>query len=113
MVNLISNSIKFTPSHGKIDLNGYIDDEGNFVIKISDNGVGMTEDELNAAKEKFIQVGNDMEAQNQGAGLGLRITIGLIESHGGSMHMESEPGIGTTILSVLPKSRLSILGNQL
>ncbi len=97
--NLISNAIKFTPSGGSIRLEASIDD-GDLILAVADTGVGIPVADRERVFEKFER-GNP-QSREAGAGLGLSLVKSLIELHGGSVNIDSEPGSGTTILCRLP-----------
>jgi signal transduction histidine kinase len=97
--NLISNAIKFTPPGGSIRLEARIDD-GDLILAVVDTGVGIPVADRERVFEKFER-GNP-QTREAGAGLGLSLVKSLIELHGGSVHIDSEPGSGTSILCRLP-----------
>ena len=101
LFNLVSNAIKFTPEGGSIRLEAAID-AGELVFSVSDTGVGIPVDDHARVFEKFER-GNPA-ARESGAGLGLSLVKSLIELHGGTVAIESEPGHGTTIRCRLPAS---------
>jgi signal transduction histidine kinase len=103
--NLISNAIKFTPSGGSIRLEARFND-GDLLLAVTDTGVGIPVADRERVFEKFER-GNP-QSREAGAGLGLSLVKSLIELHGGSVDIDSEPGTGTTILCRLPaKLRLA------
>jgi len=103
--NLISNAIKFTPDNGKIEITAKKDEILNqYIIEFTDNGIGLNEVELDKLFKKFEMVKqvND-ESYIKGTGLGLYISKGFIEAHGGKVWATSEgPNKGTTIHFTLP-----------
>jgi signal transduction histidine kinase len=104
--NLLSNAIKFTPPNGKIEINAKSKEDDFYLFSISDNGLGLTQDEIKRLFKKFEMIKNpSVEIQNRmtGTGLGLYITKGIIEAHGGKIWAESE-GLnkGTTFYFTLP-----------
>lgn len=99
--NILSNSIKYTPTGGRMELSiEEISREGmtcHVVIKISDNGVGMSQDFLkNGIFKPFSQERNAMSMMYPGSGLGLSIVKELVEMMGGSIQVTSKLGVGTT-----------------
>jgi len=104
-LNLMSNAIKFTPAGGEVTVCAMLDDENAHVISVSDTGVGMDEDELIRAFAQFSQVDSGLDRMHEGSGLGLPLTQGLVELHGGSLESESEKGKGTTITVKFPPER--------
>jgi signal transduction histidine kinase len=99
LFNLVSNAIKFTPSGGSVRLDARLDD-GDLVLAIADTGVGIPAADHERVFEKFER--GDPNSREAGAGLGLSLVKSLIELHGGSVTMISQPGMGTTIECRLP-----------
>jgi signal transduction histidine kinase len=97
--NLISNSLKFTPSGGTIKISAK-PAIGNVVVSVSDTGVGIPKEKQSLLFSKFGQF-NSAHGTN-GTGLGLYIVKGIVEAHGGTVKLESEEGKGTTITFTLP-----------
>jgi two-component system cell cycle sensor histidine kinase PleC len=103
IINLLSNAIKFTGQNGKIRLEAGIRNKDVF-FEITDNGVGMSAEDLKRSLLPFMQVGNTKISQ-EGTGLGLPLSRQLIERLGGQFHIVSEQGIGTTVTITLPITR--------
>jgi PAS domain S-box-containing protein len=101
LVNLLSNAIKFTPEGGRIRLEARVR-EPFVVVSVSDTGVGIPAAEHESIFDKFHQVGATTKGVREGTGLGLAITKRLVEQHGGSISVESEPQKGSTFLFTLP-----------
>jgi signal transduction histidine kinase len=100
--NLVTNACKFTPRGGVVALHG--DGEPGVVrIEVRDSGVGIPAPELPHVFRKFFQAGNQEATSVAGTGLGLAIVRGIIEAHGGSVHVSSEVGVGTTFTIQLPQ----------
>ncbi len=99
LFNLVSNAVKFTPAGGSVRLEARIDD-GDLILAVTDTGVGIPAADQQRVFEKFER-GNPY-SREAGAGLGLSLVKSLIELHGGSVSIASEPGSGTTILCRLP-----------
>ncbi len=102
LINLLSNAIKFTPEGGAVTLEAHMD-QGRLVMRVSDTGIGMSEEELSGIGQPFMQVSNDYTRQFEGTGLGLCLVQGLVELHGGAMSIESAPGLGTAVTVTLPQ----------
>ena len=102
ILNLLSNSVKFTDMGGKIDISCAIGDK--VIITIEDNGIGMDEEGLQAAIMKFGQVNTGLSRTYEGTGLGLPLSIELAKLMDGSLDIVSELGIGTTVTVTLPKA---------
>jgi signal transduction histidine kinase len=106
VLNLLSNAIKFTPEGGNVTLSTGIEGDGGFELRVSDTGIGIAEGDLERALAPFSQVDNAQQRNHDGTGLGLPISRALAELHGGSLEIESEPGLGTTVTVRLPSERL-------
>jgi signal transduction histidine kinase len=101
--NLMSNAIKFTAPGGAITVSAGRASHGEFAeIRISDTGIGMTEDEIDTAFTVFGQVDNRLARRYEGAGLGLPLSKCLVELHGGALSIISAPTKGTTVIVTLP-----------
>jgi len=97
--NLIDNALKFTKT--KIHIRTDIEDKA-FAIFISDDGVGMEEDDLPYIFDHFYKIDKVRSTNAKGTGLGLAICKELIEAHDGSIHVKSRVGRGTTFKIMLP-----------
>lgn len=101
ILNLLSNSIKFTRPGGSMKVNMY--DKGkNIIISIKDTGIGIPKDKLNIIFDRFIQVDRSLSRKQEGSGIGLSIVKSLVELHGGTISVRSEYGKGTEFVIVLP-----------
>ncbi len=98
---LIENAIKFTPSEGTITLEGTVVNN-TLRLVVTDNGEGIPREELPKVFEKFYQVDPDNTGQIRGFGLGLFYARQFVNSHGGRLYLESEPGTGTVATVELP-----------
>ena len=105
VLNLLSNAVKFTPKGGLIRVSAAFESPGFVTIRVIDSGIGMSEDDVQRALEPFQQIDNPFTRRQHGTGLGLPLTKALVEHHGGSLSIESEPGVGTAISVTLPASR--------
>ena len=106
LLNLISNAIKFTEPGGSVLVTGRNATGVGVVFEVRDTGVGMTQDEIDIALEPFGQVDASPAREHEGTGLGLPLARRLAELHGGSLHIDSEKGCGTTVAVTLPPSRV-------
>ncbi|MFI5893124.1 ATP-binding protein [Actinoplanes sp. NPDC051513] len=98
--HLVVNAIKFTGPGGEITVDSAADDEPSLII--TDNGMGIAEEDLPHIFDRFYRCASADVMAVQGPGLGLAIVKSIIEAHHGSVHLESEPGIGTTVRLILP-----------
>ncbi len=101
-LNLLSNAIKFSEAGGSVVIRGVADETGFAAFEIEDHGIGMTEDEQERALQPFGQAKPATTRNYGGTGLGLPITRGLVEAHGGILRLCSQAGVGTTVRIVLP-----------
>lgn len=102
LTNLVSNAIKFT-EQGEIVVRGAWDPHGDrIVIRCIDTGVGIAPEELDSIFEEYRQAG-PVKRRKKGTGLGLSIAKTIAEHHGGSLHVESTPGEGSTFTLTLPR----------
>ena len=106
LLNLISNAIKFTRPGGSVLVTGRHATDVGVVFEVRDTGVGMTPDEIDIALEPFGQVDASPAREHEGTGLGLPLARRLAELHGGSLHIDSEKGCGTTVAVTLPPARV-------
>ena len=97
--NLISNAIKFTPEGGTVAVTTAPADDG-VRIAVSDNGVGIPEDEIDRLFERFFRASTGVNAP--GTGLGLSISKSMVEMHGGTISVESKVDHGSTFVVDLP-----------
>lgn len=105
LINLVSNAVKFTDRGGLIDVSVERNAHGAICIEVRDTGVGIAEHKIDLVVEPFIQVESAMARENGGLGLGLPLAKKIVELHDGKFKIESEPGIGTTVIVTLPKAR--------
>ena len=105
LFNLLSNAIKFTPEQGRVNIRLRVDVDGRPTLIVKDNGIGMPTNLTPIALTPFT-IGNEPTQGRHGAGLGLPLVKRLVELHGGSVAIESEVGLGTTVIVTLPASRL-------
>jgi two-component system cell cycle sensor histidine kinase PleC len=108
LLNLLSNAIKFTPKGGHITLRaevapGALGDR--LKVSVVDTGIGIAKEDLARLAKPFEQIESQHSKTQQGTGLGLALTKSLVELHGGSLALESEPGRGTTVSFSLPMSQ--------
>jgi two-component system cell cycle sensor histidine kinase PleC len=102
LVNLLSNASKFTSPGGRVLLMARPAADGGVTIAIADTGIGMTHEEIMLALQPFAQVDARRARSQEGTGLGLPLALGLARLHGGTLHIESQPGAGTTVVLTLP-----------
>lgn len=101
MLNLLSNSIKFTPCGGSIMVN--IEDKIETVcIRVKDTGRGISKEKLNIIFERFVQVDKSLSRDNEGSGIGLALVKSLVEMHDGTISVKSKESEGTEFIINIP-----------
>jgi len=105
MLNLLSNSIKFTAAGGSIFVNIF-DGEEYITISIQDTGIGIAEDKLNLIFDRFRQVDKSFTRDYEGSGIGLSLVKLLVEMQGGTISVESRYGVGTKFIIKFPVKTL-------
>ena len=106
-INLIHNSIKFTPSGGKV----YVElcqKEKQIEFRISDTGIGITEEDQAHIFERFYKADKARQRSIEGSGLGLSIASKIIEMHQGTICVKSAQGVGATLIVSLPLNVLPV-----
>jgi signal transduction histidine kinase len=99
--NLLSNAIKYTPSQGKVQV--LVDQEGDTArIRVMDTGIGIAAEEIPHIGEEFFRSKEVHQKGIIGTGLGMSIVKQFVERFGGQIHIDSQPGQGTTITITLP-----------
>ncbi|PWC34020.1 ATP-binding protein [Azospirillum sp. TSO35-2] len=97
LLNLLGNALKFTPEGGRVLITVGRGVHGRCVLRVTDNGVGMTAEELRQAVVPFGQASALTTHPGRGTGLGLPIVKSLIEAHGGHLRIDSRPGQGSQV----------------
>jgi PAS domain S-box-containing protein len=101
VLNLMSNSIKFTPEGGSVRVRCTAD--GAFAcFAVEDSGIGVPVDKFAAIFEPFVQLGRTRTSQHEGTGLGLSISRDLARAMGGDVTVQSTPDVGSTFTLTLP-----------
>ncbi len=106
VLNLLSNSIKFTPQGGEIWLKAGWTASGGQYLSVKDTGSGIAEDEIPVVLASFGQGSNSIKSAEQGAGLGLPIAKSLIDLHGGTFTLRSKLRFGTEVIVTFPPERV-------
>jgi len=106
--NILSNAIGFSPPGGTVSLVAERQ-EDMIAFRISDQGVGIPKDQQSTVLERFVS--RSQGSKHRGAGLGLPVAKSLVELHGGSLRLDSEPGRGTVVTVLLPVAGLPPPGN--
>lgn len=106
VLNIVSNAIKFTKEGGQVIISTVYDENGEVVLRIRDDGIGMSEKQLASAMKPFQQVEPPSRSQKSGTGLGLPLTKALVEANRARFSIESEPGHGTMVEIHFPMQRV-------
>ncbi|MBH0230124.1 two-component system histidine kinase PnpS [Halobacillus yeomjeoni] len=101
-MNLLTNAVNYTPSEGEVSI-ACTETEDHIVVSVSDNGVGIPEDEISRIFERFYRVDKARSRNSGGTGLGLAIVKHIVEAHQGTIHVESTVNVGTTFQVSIPK----------
>ncbi len=101
-LNLLNNSVKFTMESGEIIIGAQLNDDGSLAVTVADTGIGMNNEGVIKALSAFGQVDSGLDRKHEGSGLGLPLTKGLMELHGGTLEIKSKKGRGTTITVTFP-----------
>jgi signal transduction histidine kinase len=105
LLNLLSNAVKFTPEGGTV-LVCVERRDGEYVVEVSDTGIGMASEQIPKALERFGQIDSSLSRKHEGTGLGLPLTKCLVELHGGTLTIDSTINRGTTVTAIFPGSRI-------
>lgn len=104
LVNLISNSIKYTPDGGRMTVTIYRSAE-DVRIKVEDTGIGIAQADIQRIFDKFYRIRSETTKNIAGSGLGLSIVKRIVDLYKGTIHVESEENKGTTFIISLPAAR--------
>jgi PAS domain S-box-containing protein len=106
VLNLLSNSIRFTGAGGQVIVSTALADTGEVVLRVRDSGVGMSEKEIALALEPFRQLATSGRFGSGGTGLGLPLSKALAEANRGRFHIKSTPNGGTLVEVAFPATRV-------
>jgi len=102
LLNLLSNAVKFTKEGGHIGVSCRADEKFAQIL-VSDTGVGIADDKLEAIFEPFVQLGRSLSSAHEGTGLGLSISRDLARAMRGDLTVTSTPGVGSMFTLSLPR----------
>jgi len=113
LLNILTNAVKFTDAGGTVHLHGHRLADGRARLMVRDTGAGISQADI----ERVLQPMHQSDArisrdQDEGSGLGLAISRDLIELHGGTLHLDSSPGRGTTVTIELPRDSVAAAGAE-
>lgn len=100
--HLVDNAIKFSPGGGVVTLRAWSEQE-SVCVSVSDEGIGIPPEHLDRIFERFYQVDGSTKRRFGGMGIGLALVWEVVEAHGGTVRVESEPGKGSTFIVSLPR----------
>ena len=106
LTNLISNAIKYSPDGGEIIIRSEVVKEG-IMVSVQDSGIGIPEDMQAKVFDRFFRVGYAQADTFPGMGLGLYISAGIVQRHGGTIAVESKPGKGSRFYFILPYNAIT------
>lgn len=111
LLNLLSNAIKYTPAGGCATTRAEVTPAG-LVLTVTDTGIGISPHALKSVFEPFQRGDSSVARRTEGAGLGLAISRKLMELHGGTLELRSEPDVGTEAIITFPASCLVMHGAE-
>lgn len=103
--NLVSNAVRFTSKGGRVEVSAWLDQAGRIAFSIKDGGSGIEPAEIPGMFDPFAGIGRLQDIGGGGTGLGLPLCKGLMELHGGTIELASQPGKGTTVTATFPAER--------
>jgi signal transduction histidine kinase len=106
LLNLLSNAIKFTNAGGQVIVSARLTDGGDLRLRVHDNGVGMSEDEIALAMQPFHQL-DTAPRKHTGTGLGLPVTKALVDANRAALAITSQRGLGTSVDVIFAGDRLA------
>lgn len=104
--NLMSNAVRYTPEGGQVRLSVEARPDGGLALAVEDTGPGIAREHLSRLTERFYRVDSSRSRDTGGTGLGLSIVKHVMQRHGGSLDVASEPGKGSRFTLVFPAARL-------
>lgn len=110
--NLLSNAFKYTPKGGKIEL-WVLQEKDNAIIKVKDTGYGIPENEINDIFNRFYQTEQSIHSSDNGIGIGLALSKGIVELHHGVIEVESKINAGTTFIVKLPLGKVHLKPDEI
>jgi signal transduction histidine kinase len=107
LVNLLGNAIKFTHPGGRVTFKISYAEVSGLAFQIMDTGIGMAREDIPKALSQFGRLDGYLTRQHKGTGLGLPLSKALVELHGGSLDLQSDVGVGTTVTVRIPAERVA------
>jgi two-component system phosphate regulon sensor histidine kinase PhoR len=109
VANLATNAVRYTPAGGQIELGWFVRADGSGELEVRDTGMGIAREHLPRLTERFYRVDGSRSRDTGGTGLGLSIVKHVMQRHGGSLEIESEPGKGSRFRLLFPAGRVRTL----
>jgi signal transduction histidine kinase len=106
VLNFLSNAVKFSHPGGRVDIDGYVDEDGSLAVSVRDTGIGIAAADIPRVMKIFQQADNGHSRRYGGTGLGLPLAKRLVELHGGNVVLESKLGSGTRVTARFPAARV-------
>ena len=106
VANLLNNAVRYTPPGGQIDISWRDRADGGGEIEVLDTGIGIAREHLARLSERFYRVDGSRSRDTGGTGLGLSIVKHVMQRHGGSLEVDSEPGAGSCFRLQMPAGRV-------
>ncbi len=103
--NLVDNAIKYGGAGGRVIVSGRVVGDGKIEVRVEDRGPGIPRESLERVFERFYRVDKARSREQGGTGLGLSIVKHIVQSHGGRVWVESEPGNGATFCFTVPEEK--------
>jgi two-component system sensor histidine kinase VicK len=97
----LKNAIEFTPEKGQVEFSFRVEPD-NYVITVKDNGIGIPPEEMDRLFTKFHRATDTLQYDHPGTGIGLYVTLLLVEAHNGQVKVASQVGKGSTFTVLLP-----------
>ena len=113
LLNLLSNAVKFTPPGGHVRVSALVGSDGAPLLLVEDDGIGIAAPDIDRVLLPFERVHNQMSLAAEGTGIGLPLSKSFVESHGGTLTLDSASDRGTTVTVRLPPERLRFYGSAL
>ncbi len=101
ITNLMDNAVKYSDKAREIYVRAFVENR-HLVIAVEDSGVGIKQEDMEKVFERFYRGGDELTRAVKGSGLGLTLVKQIVEAHHGTVHVESEPGSGSTFSIRLP-----------
>ncbi len=101
VLNLLDNAYKYSGTNKHIELSAFTDND-QICIEVRDNGIGLSQHDAKRIFKRFFQADRRLARGNEGCGLGLSIVQYIVDAHGGTVRVKSEPGVGSQFIVKLP-----------